>query len=180
MRSFCSALSMGSFRHPEMRAKRASKGESRGASAAYLINAPAAPAPSACRQRGLRHHERRDRPPCSTSTVQFWRARSRKRASVNWTEIVHRDDQRRLERCSTSIMPSRSSVIVAVDRRHHDVDAADLVELLLRQRVMQMPEMGDAHIGDLEDEDRIAVALGAAVPVADIGRHVAHAHVLVL
>ena len=44
----------------------------------------------------------------------------------------------------------------------HHVDAADLVELLLGQRVMQMAEMGDAQIGDLEDEDRIAVPLGAA------------------
>ena len=36
------------------------------------------------------------------------------------------------------------------------------------------------RLADLEDENRIAVALGAAVPAADIGRHVAHAHVLVL
>ena len=36
------------------------------------------------------------------------------------------------------------------------------------------------RLRDLEDEDRIAVPLGAAVPSADIGRHVAHAHVLVL
>ena len=33
---------------------------------------------------------------------------------------------------------------------------ADLVELGLGQRVVQMPEMGDAHVGHLVDEDRVA------------------------
>ena len=48
----------------------------------------------------------------------------------------------------------------------------------LGQRVVQMPEMGDAHVGHLVDEDRVAVAFGAAAdPIADIGRH-ASTHVL--
>ena len=40
-----------------------------------------------------------------------------------------------------------------------------------------MAEMGDAHVRGFVDEDRIAVPLGAAAPVADVGRDVAHAHV---
>ena len=42
-----------------------------------------------------------------------------------------------------------------------------------------MPEMGDAQLRDLEDEDRVAVALGAAAPVPDVGRNVPHPHVLI-
>jgi hypothetical protein len=38
----------------------------------------------------------------------------------------------------------------------------------------------DAQIGDFEDEDRIAVALGAAVEGADVGRDIPYANVLVL
>ena len=41
----------------------------------------------------------------------------------------------------------------AVDRHEQHVDAAELVELLLIERVMQMAEMGDAHVRHLEDED---------------------------
>jgi hypothetical protein len=68
---------------------------------------------------------------------------------------------------------------MTVHRHHHDIDAADLIELLLRERVVQMAEMRDAQTGDFEDEDRIAVPFGAAFERTDIGRNVAHAHVFV-
>jgi hypothetical protein len=41
-----------------------------------------------------------------------------------------------------------------------------------------MPEMRDAHVGGFVDEDRVAVPLRPAAPVADIGGNVAHAHIL--
>ncbi len=112
------------------------------------------------------------------STGQSLRARSRKRSSVSVPK-KNRDDQRRLERGEHFHHAVEVERVITVDRRHDHVDAADGVELLLRQGVMQMAEMSDAHIGDFEDEDGIAVAFGAAAPIADIGRHVAHAHVLV-
>src|SRR5262245_63544047 len=49
---------------------------------------------------------------------------------------------------------------------------------MLVERMVQMAEMSDAHIRCLEDKDRVAMPLGSAAPVADIGGHVAHAHVL--
>ena len=92
---------------------------------------------------------------------------------------MHRDDQRRLQRSEHLHHAVEVEGVIAVDRRHDHVDAPNLVELLLRERVMKMPEMSDAHIRDLEDEDRVAVALGAAAPVANVSRHVAHAHIAV-
>ena len=77
-------------------------------------------------------------------------------------EEVHRDHQRRLQRGQHLDHAFEVERRAAVDRHQHDVDAADLVELLLRQRVMQMAEMRDAQVRDLEDEDRVAVALRAA------------------
>src|SRR5204863_2728841 len=41
----------------------------------------------------------------------------------------------------------------------------------------QVAEVADAHAGDLEDEDRVAVGDVAAVPIADVGGDVAHAHI---
>jgi len=94
---------------------------------------------------------------------------------------VHRDDQRRLERGQHFHHAVEIKRITAVDGRHDHVHAADLVKLLLRQRMMQMSEMRDAQIGNLEDKDRVAVTLGrgAAVEAPDIGRHVAHPHVAI-
>ena len=67
----------------------------------------------------------------------------------------------------------------AVDRHHQHVDAAELVEMLLGQPVVQVAQMGDAEIGDGEDEDRVAVdARRVGAPVAGVGRHVPHLHVL--
>ena len=67
--------------------------------------------------------------------------------------------------------------MIAIDRHEQHIDTANLVELLLTQRVMQMAEMGDAHVRGLENEDRVAMTLGTAAPVADVGGHIAHAHV---
>src|SRR3990167_7340759 len=67
----------------------------------------------------------------------------------------------------------------AVDRHHQHVDAAELVEMVRGQAVMQMAEMGDAEVAYGIDEDRVAVYAGrAAAPVAGVGRHVPHLHVL--
>ena len=96
------------------------------------------------------------------STGHCWAARSRKRSSVAQTEKMHRDDDLRFQRGENFHHAIEIERVVAVDRRHHHVDAADLVELLLGERVMQMAEMGDAQVRDLEHEDRIAVTLGAA------------------
>ena len=94
---------------------------------------------------------------------------------------MHRDHQRRLQRGQHLDHAFEVERRAAVDRHQHDIDAADLVELLLVERVMQMAEMRDAQVRDLEDEDRIAVALRAAAAlVADVGRDRAHAHVLEL
>ena len=90
---------------------------------------------------------------------------------------MHWNQKRRFERLHHLEHAVDIERIGAVDRNHHHIDAADLVELLLVQRVMQMAEMRDAEIGHLENENRIAVPLGAAAEVADIGRHIAHAHV---
>ena len=90
---------------------------------------------------------------------------------------MHGNHQRRLQRREHLDHAFEIKRQVAIDRHHYRVDAADIVELLLIERVMQMPEMGDTHICHLENEDRIAVPLGAAVPGADVGRHIAHAHV---
>jgi len=70
----------------------------------------------------------------------------------------------------------------AVDRRKHHIHLADGREMLRRQRVVKMPEMGDAEPGGLEDEDRIAVELRAALAPAatNVGGHVAHAQVAFL
>ena len=78
-------------------------------------------------------------------------------------EEVHRDHQRRLERLQHLDHAVGVERHRAVDRHEHGIEAADLVELLLVERVVQMAEMADAQIGDLEDEDRVAVPLGAAV-----------------
>src|SRR4029078_8159525 len=37
--------------------------------------------------------------------------------------------------------------------------------------------MADAQAGDLEDEDGVAVGDGAACPISDVGRDIAHAHI---
>src|SRR3974390_1815294 len=69
---------------------------------------------------------------------------------------------------------------VPIHRHQYHVDATDLIELLLRERVMQMAEVRDAQVADLEDKDRIGVPLGAAGPGANIGGYIAHTDVLVL
>ena len=92
---------------------------------------------------------------------------------------MHRDHQRRIERGEHLDHAFKIERVAAIDRHQHNIDPADLVELLLGQRVMQVAEMRDAQIGDLEDEDRVAVALGAAALVADIGRDRADVHVLI-
>jgi hypothetical protein len=50
---------------------------------------------------------------------------------------------------------------------------------LLGQRVVQVAEMADAQARDLEHEDGIAMRDRTARPVADVGHHVAHAHIVV-
>jgi hypothetical protein len=45
---------------------------------------------------------------------------------------------------------------------------------------MQMPEVRNTQVGNFENENRIAVPLGAAIERPDIGRDITHAHVLVL
>ncbi len=98
------------------------------------------------------------------STSHSCRTRVQEAVERKGAEIMHRDHQRRLQRMQHLDHAVEIERKIAVHRHHHHVDAADFVELLLRQRVVQMAEMGDAQIGHLEDEDRIAVPLGAAVP----------------
>ena len=68
--------------------------------------------------------------------------------------------------------------VAAVHRRHHHVDPTHVIKLLLRQRVMQVPQMGDAESRNFKDENRIAVALGAPVPLANVGRHIGDAYLV--
>jgi len=75
---------------------------------------------------------------------------------------MHRDHQRRFQRDQHLDHAFEIERVGAVDRHQHDIDAADLVQLLLRQRVMQVAEMRDAQVRHLVDEDRVAVALRAA------------------
>ncbi len=90
---------------------------------------------------------------------------------------MHGDYLRRLERLEHFHHSFEIKGVAAVDRDEHNVDAADLVELLLGERVVKMAEMGDAQIRHLENENGIAVTLGAAAPIPDIRRDIAHAHV---
>ena len=92
-------------------------------------------------------------------------------------EVVHGQDQSRPQRLHHLHRAGDIHGVAAVDRHHHDVELADLGDLLVGQRVMQVAEMADAHAGQLEDEDRVAVRDVAAAPVADVGRDVADAHV---
>src|SRR6476659_7480352 len=84
-------------------------------------------------------------------------------------EIVHRNHQRCLERVQHLNHPVEIERVGPVARHQHDIDPADLVELRLRQRVMEMAEMRDTQITDLEDENRIAVPFRAAIESADLG-----------
>src|SRR5512135_3137391 len=60
-------------------------------------------------------------------------------------EKMHRNHQRRLERMQDVDHAIEVNRVRAIDRHQHDIDATDLVELLLRERVMQMAEMSDAQ-----------------------------------
>ena len=66
----------------------------------------------------------------------------------------------------------------AVDRHHDDVDRPEFGEVGLRQRVMQMAEMGDAQISDLEDKDGVSV-IARAAEFSDISRNIVDAHITV-
>jgi hypothetical protein len=66
---------------------------------------------------------------------------------------MHRDDQRRLHRRQHVHDAVEIERVEAVDRRHDHVGMADLVELLLGQRMVQVAQMNDAQIGDLENKD---------------------------
>ena len=143
---------------------------------AYLINVPAAPAPSGLAAAWSATPRPRGFGPLDRPLLPRAVEKAAQRVRV---EKVHRNDQRRLERGEHLHHAVEVERETAVDRRHHHVEPADVVKLLLREGVMQMAEMGDAQVGDLENEDRIAIALGAAAPVADVGRHVAHPHVAV-
>src|SRR5204862_6882920 len=67
-------------------------------------------------------------------------------------------------------------------RHHDDINGAEIGEMPGRQRVMQMPEMGEAQIGDIEHKDRVAVVARAPRPtiLAHIGRHVVDLDIAVI
>ncbi len=92
-------------------------------------------------------------------------------------EIMHGDHQRRMDRRDHLHHVGLAQGEGAVDRRQQHVDLAERRQMLRRQRVMEMAEMGDAEIAGGEDEDRVAAVLGAAAAVADVGGHVADPHV---
>src|SRR6516165_8353600 len=74
-------------------------------------------------------------------------------------EEMHGDYLRRLERLEHFDHSFEIKGIAAVDRDKHNVDAADLVELLLGERMMKVTEMGDAQICQLENKNGVAVPL---------------------
>ena len=92
-------------------------------------------------------------------------------------EVVHRQDQPGAQGFQHLHHAGHVHGVAAVDRHHHHVELADLGDLLVGQRVVQVAQVADAHAGDLEDEDGVAVRDVAAAPVADVGGDVAHAHV---
>ena len=65
---------------------------------------------------------------------------------------MHGYHLRRLERLQDLDHPLEIEGVAAVDRYEHNVNPPDLVELLLGQSVVQVAEMGDAHVSELEDE----------------------------
>jgi hypothetical protein len=91
---------------------------------------------------------------------------------------VHRQHEARAQRLQHLDHSVGVERIAAVDRHQHHVDAAKLSEMLGRERVMQVTQVGDAEIGCFEHKDGVAVALGAAAPVADVRDHVADANVV--
>jgi hypothetical protein len=92
-------------------------------------------------------------------------------------EVVHRDHERGADRVDDAGHLVLGHRVGAVDRDHHDVDLADLAQVLAGELVVEVAEVGDAQVGGLEDEDRVAVALGAGAAV-HAGGDVADAQVL--
>ena len=115
------------------------------------------------------------------STAWCSSRRATKRASVDCAEIVHRDDQRRVDLAEHRDHVVDIERVAAVDRDEHHVDPAQRVEVVLGQRVVEVAEMGDAEARHLENEDRVHVALELArlaKAAADIGGDVAEPDVV--
>src|SRR6201992_3299999 len=97
-------------------------------------------------------------------------------------KAVHRQHHRRTQPFGDLGYSPQRQGVGAVDRHHHNVEPSDRRQMAVVERNMQVPEMADAQPGDLEDEDRIAVAdhfaAGILAPVTtDIGGDVADQHI---
>ena len=86
-----------------------------------------------CRQVRFREHERRRLARFDVPLLLHAVEKSVERVDA---EVVHRDRQRRLERVQHLDHAVEIEGVTAVDRRQHHIDAADVVELLLDERVV--------------------------------------------
>jgi hypothetical protein len=84
-------------------------------------------------------------------------------------EVVHRDHERRADGVDHAGHLVLGHRVGAVDRDHHDVDLAEFAQVLAGELVVEVAEVGDAQVGRLEDEDRVAVALEPERPCTLVG-----------